>query len=135
MTVKSAAERRFPGRGASNKPKEDHKGHIPRNGLQDGFADASYPTRAAKGEAIPQSSLFAGRFGPPLRCIRLYMPPKSEDSCRIEPAGELAIGIVAQLSGKDRPLPSEEQELAIGFECADFIGSEEGAADMLLTVG
>ena len=57
---------------------------------------------------------------------------RPRDLARIEPPGELAIGIVAQLGGDDRPLPSEEQELAIGAECADFIGSEQGAAGMLL---
>ena len=42
------------------------------------------------------------------------------------------IGVVSELGGDDRPLPGEEQELAIGAECADFIRGEQSAADMLL---
>ena len=45
-------------------------------------------------------------------------------SRRIEPPGELAIGIVAQLGSDDRALPGEEQKLAIGGQRADFIGGE-----------
>jgi hypothetical protein len=45
-----------------------------------------------------------------------------DQSRRIEPPGELAIGIVAQLGGDDRSLSGKEQELAIGAECAASSG-------------
>ena len=53
----------------------------------------------------------------------------------VELSCELAIGIVAQLGGDDRPLPREEQELQIFPKGADLIGGQQGAADMLRAEG
>jgi len=46
--------------------------------------------------------------------------------------GKLLIGVVAQVSGDHGSLPGKEQELAIGRERVDLVGSEQRAADMLL---
>lgn len=69
-----------------------------------------------------------GLFRPATVCeLRAF----GDRSSWIEPTGELAIGIIAQLGGNDRPLPREKQELAIGAERANLIGSEQRATDML----
>src|SRR3546814_19394808 len=47
-------------------------------------------------------------------------------------ARELAIGIVFELGGDDRPLSREEQELVILAQRADFIRREQGLRKMLL---
>src|SRR3546814_4531042 len=44
----------------------------------------------------------------------------------------LAIGIVFELGGDDRPLSREEQELVILAQRADFIRREQGPRKMLL---
>src|SRR3546814_7309837 len=50
----------------------------------------------------------------------------------VEAARELAIGIVFELGGDDRPLSREEQELVILAQRADFIRREQGPRKMLL---
>src|SRR3546814_19086730 len=50
----------------------------------------------------------------------------------VEAARELAIGIVFELGGDDRPLSREEQELLILAQRADFIRREQGPRKMLL---
>src|SRR3546814_2592513 len=50
----------------------------------------------------------------------------------VEAARELAIGIVFELGGDDRPLSHEEQELVILAQRADFIRREQGPRKMLL---
>src|SRR3546814_12608409 len=52
---------------------------------------------------------------------------------RLAEAGrELAIGIVFELGGDDRPLSLEEQELVILAQLADFIRREQGPRKILL---
>src|SRR3546814_5867520 len=50
----------------------------------------------------------------------------------VEAGGELAIGIVFELGGDDRPLYREEQEMVILAQRADFIRREQGPSKMLL---
>src|SRR3546814_8795974 len=50
----------------------------------------------------------------------------------VEAARELAIGIVFELGGDDRPLSREEQELVILAQRAEFIRREQGPRKMLL---
>src|SRR3546814_20896836 len=49
-----------------------------------------------------------------------------------EAARELAIGIVFELGGDDRPLSREEQELVILAQRADFIRRAQGPRKMML---
>src|SRR3546814_20593510 len=50
----------------------------------------------------------------------------------VEAARGLAIGIVFELGGDDRPLSREEQELVLRAQRADFIRREQGPRNMLL---
>src|SRR3546814_12163101 len=77
------------------------------------------------------------------RCIiqyRLYigMMPlrlrgRLKTSRLVEAARELAIGIVFELGGDDRPLSREEQELVSLAQRADFIRREQGQRKMQLS--
>src|SRR3546814_8840468 len=87
------------------------------------------PPRSTRTDTLfPYTTLFRSEF-----CSALSVSPPFQKvlSRLVEPTGELAIGIVAQLCGDDRPLPGEEQELEILAERADLIGREQGAAEML----
>src|SRR3546814_6466898 len=64
--------------------------------------------------------------------MRLRRRGRLKTSRLVEAASELAIGIVFELGGDDRPLSREEQELVILAQRADFIRREQGPRKMLL---
>src|SRR3546814_21137498 len=82
-------------------------------------------TREGWQSAIIQYRLYIGMM--PLR-LRGHL----KTSRLVEAARELAIGIVFELGGDDRPLSREEQELVILAQRADFIRREQGPRKMLL---
>src|SRR3546814_915459 len=82
-------------------------------------------TREGWQSAIIQYRLYIGMM--PLR-----LRGRLKTSRLVEAARELAIGIVFELGGDDRPLSREEQELVILAQRADFIRREQGPRKMLL---
>src|SRR3546814_10550196 len=82
-------------------------------------------TREGWQSAIIQYRLYIGMM--PLR-----LRGRLKTSRLVEAARELAIDIVFELGGADRPLSREEQELVILAQRADFIRREQGPRKMLL---
>src|SRR3546814_8895921 len=82
-------------------------------------------TREGWQSAIIQYRLYIGMM--PLR-----LRGRLKTSRLVEAARELAIGIVFEFGGDDRPLSREEQELVILAQRADFIRREQGPRKMLL---
>src|SRR3546814_11942217 len=82
-------------------------------------------TREGWQSAIIQYRLYIGMM--PLR-----LRGRLKTSRLVEAARELAIGIVFELGGDDRPLSSEEQELVILAQRAAFIRRQHGPRKMLL---
>src|SRR3546814_11735505 len=82
-------------------------------------------TREGWQSAIIQYRLYIGMM--PLR-----LRGRLKTSRLVEAARELAIGIVFELGGDDRPLSREEQELVILAQRADFMRREQGPRKMLL---
>src|SRR3546814_3770401 len=82
-------------------------------------------TREGWQSAIIQYRLYIGMM--PLR-----LRGRLKTSRLVEEARELAIGIVFELGGDDRPLSREEQELVILAQRADFIRREPGPRKMPL---
>src|SRR3546814_5343301 len=82
-------------------------------------------TREGWQSAIIQYRLYIGMM--PLR-----LRGRLKTSRLVEAARELAIGIVFELGGDDRPLSRAEQELVILAQRADFIRREQGPRKMLL---
>src|SRR3546814_8865191 len=82
-------------------------------------------TREGWQSAIIQYRLYIGMM--PLR-----LRGRLKTSRLVEAARELAIGIVFELGGDDRPLSREEQELVILAQRADFLRREKGPRKMLL---
>src|SRR3546814_3003691 len=80
-------------------------------------------TREGWQSAIIQYRLYIGMM--PLR-----LRGRLKTSRLVEAARELAIGIVFELGGDDRPLSREEQELVILAQRADFIRSEEHTSEL-----
>src|SRR3546814_2765757 len=82
-------------------------------------------TREGWQSAIIQYRLYIGMM--PLR-----LRGRLKTSRLVEAARELAIGIVFELGGDDRPLSRAEQELVILAQRAAFIRREQGPRKMLL---
>src|SRR3546814_19850642 len=82
-------------------------------------------TREGWQSAIIQYRLYIGMM--PLR-----LRGRLKTSRLVEAAPELAIGIVFELGGDDRPLSREAQELVILAQRADFIRREHGPRKMRL---
>src|SRR3546814_11716254 len=82
-------------------------------------------TREGWQSAILQYRLYIGKM--PLR-----LRSRLKTSRLVEATSEIAIGIVFELGGDDRPLSRAEQELVILAQRADFILREQGTRKMLL---
>src|SRR3546814_11895498 len=82
-------------------------------------------TREGWQSAIIQYRLYIGMM--PLR-----LRGRLKTSRLVEAARELAIGLVFELGGDDRPLSREEQELVILAQRADFLRREQGPRKKLL---
>src|SRR3546814_21027872 len=92
------------------------------------------PPRSTRTDTLlPYTPLFRSGWQSAIIQYRLYigMMPlrlrgRLKTSRLVEAARELAIGIVFELGGDDRPLSREEQELVILAQRADFIRREQG---------